>query len=188
MTDWIILRTAPSKTLALAASLAEAGFEAWTPMVARVWREGESRTRKSEVVHGTPGYVFTRSERLAEMLGLSRTPALRYMVWDAELKRMVSRGHPAFTVMPDAVGYAAVSDRELEYLRRAERRDRPKQLTRPYRPGEEIRVIDGPYQGLSGVVAGVYGVHVEIEFPRSNHPVKIPMWMLQHLDELEMAA
>ncbi|MCW1431384.1 transcription termination/antitermination protein NusG [Novosphingobium sp. JCM 18896] len=188
MTDWVILRCAGQSTLRLAESLTEDGYEAWSPRVARHWREGESRTRKTEIVPGTPCYVFARSDRLVDLLALARSPSLGYMKWDPERRRHVSRGHPRFSVMPDSDGYASVTDRELRYLKTAERKDRPKELVRPFLTGEEVKVIDGPYQGLSGTVIRAYGVHVQIEFPRSTLSHKLPMWMLQHAEELEKAA
>lgn len=188
MSDWCILRTASTTTLRLAEGLREAGYEAWTPLVARQWREGESRTRKSEMVPGTLGYVFARYRHLSDLIALSHSPSLGYRVWDAVQRRMVSRGHPKFTVHWDNDRYSTVTDQELNGLRSAERQGMPKEKARPFKAGEHIKVIDGPWQGLFGWVLRVSGVHVKIDFPDSALTPNLPFWQLQHMDELEKAA
>src|SRR5688500_10204211 len=96
---WVILRCSGGSTLKLANSLTEAGYESWSPVetVNRRSREGS----KPEPVRLPlmPSYVFAAADRQQELIELSRSPSLNYRIWDSELKRMVTKGHPYFRLL-----------------------------------------------------------------------------------------
>ena len=102
MDRWVILRTAATSTLRLAGSLGEAGFETWAPV--ETIRRRLPRSAKHEVV-SVPllkSFVFARADRIDDLLALSHSPSLSHQAWDAHLRRMVTKGHPYFRLMPDA--------------------------------------------------------------------------------------
>ena len=58
MSDSIILRTSPSRTLPLAKSLREAGFAVWSPEESRIRRRPRSQREAELSLPIVPGFVF----------------------------------------------------------------------------------------------------------------------------------
>lgn len=178
---WAILRCANCKTLELAASLTDAGFEAWTPVTREVRHVGEQRTREEIAVPLMPGgYVFARADRLADLLDLSHSPSLLYQVWDSEQRRMVVKGHPAFRVFRGG-DHRFIPDRDLEPLRRLELMPRPKRIERTFHVGERVRTDEAGFTGLNGTVLEVRGKTVVVSFGWLEP--EIPTWAVRPLDE-----
>lgn len=176
MADWCILRTAGSSTQRLAESLTEAGFDVWTPIGLIIDRD-DQRTRKERRGPLMPQYVFARANQLHDLLATLRTPALQYRVWDAELQRMVARGHPHFIIVRSVDHYALVSEHELRHIRNAELRDRPKEALRTFAVGEKVRASDDGHVGLTGTVVWSKGRKAKVEFAR-NWIVELETWLL----------
>lgn len=176
--DWCILRTNGGLTLQLARSLGEAGYEAWTPV--EVQRRRARKTLKIEPVELAliPTFVFARAEHLVALIALARSPSLNYRVWDSEKRRMVTKGHPHFSVFRFAGEYQLVPDRALAALRLAERRTAPKTTSQPFRPGDRVKLTEGGFAGLSGVVESIDRTFAMVVFPGFNIAVKIGAWML----------
>jgi len=186
--DWCILRTGGGSTLQLAKSLAEAGYEAWTPV--------ESALKKPKLVEFDPWprklpppkqvtqpmiptFVFARGEHVIDLLKLSRSPALNYRVWDAEQRKMVVRGHPGFSVFCSFDGTPQlIRDRDLDALRLSERRRKPRGKVRPVSIGDRVRLTGGSFEGLRGVVEAVRGKFAEVAFPGFRMPATIGCWLL----------
>lgn len=186
MTDWIILRCSSSSTLRLAESLAEAGFETWTP-VEVVQRRARRSLKRDEVAQAMiPTFVFAEAHRLAELIALSHSPSLNFRVWDTHLRRMVTKGHPPFRVFGKG-GIRPIADRELSHLRLTERRVAPKAMARAYAPGEQVRMTEGGFAGLTGTVDEQKGQYVTVSFPGWSLPVKVAAWVLLP-QEMEQAA
>lgn len=189
MSDWIILRCSGASTLPLAKSLAEAGFSVWTPVERVVVRAGESRTRKKDIQAMTPEWVFAKANHLAELLALTHAPAMVYQAWDADKRQHIAKGHPYFRLLKDGDHFAMVDDRALAYLRLEERKDKPKQKAREFAPGEAVRVTDGAFEGMTGIVESVRAPYVSVLFPRSNYVPKLPFWLLALVEpRMEKAA
>lgn len=162
MTAWCILRTAPSRTLPLAAALTEAGYLAWTPHETRVVRALRCRVRKEVAAPMTPTIVFADYERVPELVAISRMPPSQSM------------GLPSFGVFRYLDAYPRVADRALDALRMAEQRGRPRDQVRTFRSGDEVKFADAGFEGLSGIVRGIAGRYMLVDFPGFNIPVKIP--------------
>ena len=110
---WCILRTSGARTLALAASLNDAGLEAWTPL--RTFKR--LRSGKSSRIDGKritvevdapilPSFVFARIAHLLDLEHASRDPRSR---------------HPAFSVFHHAGRIPVIADRDVAGLQEAER-------------------------------------------------------------------
>jgi hypothetical protein len=172
---WCILRCSGVNTVKLATSLTEAGFEVWTPV-------------EEETTPITASYVFARLHHLQELLALSHSPSLLYQVWDAELKRMVTRGHPYFRLMRGLdpfIPWAVVSDAQVAPLRGLERSKKPRGLVKLIPIGTKVRLDDRGFTGIDGVVVSARGKFVTVQFEGLPFPVdKIPCWQLtETLDE-----
>jgi hypothetical protein len=173
MTDWCILRTAPSRTLGLAKALGEAGFEVWTSIEEQVRRAGRSRKRVEHQAPLTPSFLFARYDRVREPVAMSHSPSQTYQRWDSELRRMVTHGIPHFTVFRHLSAYPRVTDAALEPLRRIERSNKPKSKVRVFKLGEEVRYPDAGFGGLTGKVEGLQGRYAIVVFPGLPIAVKI---------------
>lgn len=180
MTDWCILRCSGTSTLRLADSLTDAGLEAWTPVTREIRRPTGQRTREEVAVPLMSGYVFARSTHLHALLALSRSPVPQYQVWDSDQRRMVTKGHPWFRLF-SAVRF--VPDRELEPLRRLERKPRPQRIERTFAIGERVRTDEAGFIGLTGTVTGVNGKIVTVAFGTWRLEPTFPSWALRPLDE-----
>ncbi len=71
---WCILRTAGSRTLPLARSLAEAGVNAWTPTAIADRRRGRSRVRVEAEAAILPTFVFAPANLVDALLDLESAP------------------------------------------------------------------------------------------------------------------
>lgn len=171
MGDWCILRCAASRTLALAESLTEAEFEVWTP----VQRKDGTKDEVEPMIHT---FVFANADRLMDLVALSRSSALTYRRWNSDKRRMVSVGHPPFSVFQDFGKFARVPDAALSPLRAAERRRKPRGQVRSYRIGDHVKLVEGAYEGLRGVIEAVAGKQAVVAFPGFVRSATIPMWML----------
>lgn len=179
--EWIILRTSGSTTLQLARTLAEAGFVVWSP-IERTQRR-HRKTLKREEVEGPlmPSFVFAGSQHRSDLLNLARSPALNYRVWDTEQRRMVTKGHPHFSLFRFGGEVPTVSDRSLAHLRAAERRTAPNEPAKVFTVGERVKLTEGGFVGLSGQVEEVVGKFAMVAFPGFPVAVKISTWLL-HTD------
>jgi hypothetical protein len=113
-TDWCILWTSAARTLPLAASLGEAGLEAWTP-TRIVKRPAPGHRRRLHMgqrpvfvevpVPILPGFVFLRARHLDDALRIIATPF---------------NTHPAFDVLRLGERIPEVGDGQVAGLREAE--------------------------------------------------------------------
>lgn len=171
---WCILRMSPSRTLAVADALKEAGYDVWTPAEVTTRRVGLARKQVSVPAPLLPSFVFARYDRLAELIAFSRAPALTFEVFDTELRRMVTKGCPFFRVFRHEGKYPSVDDRALDALRLAEQRGKPIAKARVFQPGEAVKCPDAGFDGLTGVVTTTRGRHALVCFEGFAIPISIP--------------
>lgn len=145
---WIILRTSASKTLRLAETLREDGFDVWTPSQKRSQRVPRRNGFHNVVTPIIPTFLFARVWHLVDLLELAAMP---------ERPRRGAGGrkpaHPAFRVFRDSDSerIPVVGDAEIRPLRQAERRSASRRPGR-YEPGDAVKVTDGIYGGIVGEV------------------------------------
>lgn len=170
---WCILRTAGAGTLGVASSLDDAGYETWTPKGMATKRVGRERRRVDQVTALMPTFVFARYDRLADLVEMSRSPAQTYQVWDKDQRRMVTRGCPFFRVFRHGTLYPAVTERELDRLRIAERRNQSVKVVRIMERGERVRYPNSGFDGLVGVVEEVKGSYAFVTFEGFDFEIKV---------------
>lgn len=135
--DWCILRTAGRHTIPLMETLRADGFTAWTPIEVQRVRKPRSPAKLTRTVAMTPSFVFARTDRLAALLALS----------NAHRKRQ-----PDFSVFHFQNAIPMIADIELEALRSMELKAAPKEKRPQYEKGATVRVPEGPFAGMSGIV------------------------------------
>lgn len=172
-TDWCIVRTAGAGTLGVHDALVEAGYDAWTPVGTVIKRVGRERDRVEQRAALLPTFAFVRYDRLPDLLDLARSPGQVCQVWDSEARRMVAKGMPHFSVFRYGKGYPAVTDRELDRLRQIERRGKPVDQVRIFRPDEDVRYPSLGFEGLIGKVERVKGRYAFVSFSGFDVPVKV---------------
>ena len=164
---WLILRMSGPRTLAVADSLKDAGFDAWTPVGSSSKRKSRKPGVEAKPVPVMPTYVFARDHHLHDLL--------------AEASRPVS-SHPAFSVFRWDGRIPLIADRSLDYLRRGEarylRRVREGQPVKQFAAGESVQLSEGGFAGLSGMVETSKGKYTLVCFPGFNTPIKVATLLL----------
>ena len=169
--SWCILRMASADTLKVARSLTEAGLHVWTPIEKRTGRKPRTRTPFDKDVPLMPCYAFGRAEHTSELLRLAMIP---------------NRQHPRFTVVHHKGGIPLIADRELDALRHEEQRSRSlfERLKRrglkgpKIKRGTIVRMSDGAFAGLSGVVEDQAGQYTLVSIEGFHEPIKIASLLL----------
>lgn len=162
-TRWIILRTSGRCTLGLATSLKRAGYDVWTPAQTSTFRAPRTNAKREVTLPIIPTFVFARADRLLDLLDLADSP---------------TKGHDEFSVFHYFGRIPLLADRELEALRSEETRAVPKRKRKVYSKGERVRIPEGSFAGMSGVVQQSDGSHVLVSFGGSMR-VKIASFLLR---------
>lgn len=178
---WCILRTSGRHTLRLAASLAEDGFEVWTPIEVQK-RAKPSMNAKFEVrVAILPSFVFARSEHLIDLIQLAGATHKPRRGAGMRLPSL-----PDFRVMRCAQMIPFVRDVDLQELRRLETRRRPRQKAQSFARGARVKAAPEAmgYGGLIGEVIQSNSSITAVCFSNAalGNRVKIPTFLLS-LDE-----
>lgn len=164
---WFILRTAGPRTLSVADSLKEGGFDVWTPVGAASKRKPRKPGVQAKPVAVMPTYVFAREHHLHALLRLAVQPA---------------SSHPPFSVFRWDGRIPLIADRSLEYLRRGEarflRRMKEGQPLRNFAAGERVQVAEGGFAGMSGMVETSRGKFTLVCFPGFSMPIKVATLLL----------
>lgn len=163
MTRWCILRTAGPRTLLLVDSLNRHGVRAWTPTTTA--RRRKSRRSPSFVVRQAamlPTFVFADADHLGELCRYERSPV---------------SPHPPYSVFRYYHRAPLVGDAAIEALRMFERQAVPKAERRTVPVGSTIRLPDGPFAGLDGIVQASDGGYTLVAFG-GRMEVKIETFIL----------
>lgn len=176
--NWCILTCSNCKTLDLVASLIDAGFDAWSPVETVSIRARKGQKREEVRRPLIASFVFAKADRLLDLLELSHSPSLNYRIWDADLRRMVTRGHPYFRVFPRSGDPKFVPDAQLDHLRKLEQRRRPKGKPRAFDKGAAVRITEGGFAGLNGVIEECRGDYATVTISDWAIPVHIATWLL----------
>lgn len=177
---WCILRTGGPKTLPLAASLAAAGIDAWTPTA--VLRQ-KARSKRKAVEHAapiTPTFVFVRATHLPDLAAILAAP---------------KNPHPGFSIFQWAGRFPLIADRDIAGLREEEavasvatatrrraeaviaQRGEKDALRRVIPTGHEVAPRTGLFAGMTGVVESSNRKVAWVNFGGSMR-FKIDTWLL----------
>jgi len=161
---WCVLRMAGPRTLLVAESLGEAGFEVWTPVeMRRHHRRAGKKGTVTKKLPIMPTFVFAHNRHQDDLAAITRMPV---------------SPHPPFSLFQYLDRIVTVRDSELQRLRDVEIRalPKPKQPTLPV--GTKVKPEQGPYTGLSGeVVASKNGICL----------VFFGGWMTVEIETLQLA-
>ncbi len=145
--NWCILRTSAARTLKLARSLGDAGFDVWTPTETKTVRVGRHRERRERPAPIAPTFVFARADRLADLVRARSLPG---------------SPHPAFSIFRHAGRVPLIADRDIAALHvaedraaaAAERARRKAQASQHpvFAVGERVQVKQPAFAGMTGVV------------------------------------
>lgn len=175
--DWCILRTAGPRTLPLAASLAAAALDVWTPRQVITRRRGRLREKVEIDTPMMPTFVFARARHLsslATIIGMPISP------------------HPPFSLFRFDGRIPLVADRDIAHVREVEERAAwvaAKKQPAPFTAGQDVRVAEGAASGLSGIVETCDGQFALIAFG-GNFRMKIATFLLRtdEVHDVQMAA
>jgi transcription antitermination factor NusG len=170
---WCILRTKSRHTQRLARTLAEDGFDVWTPTEVRTMRVPRMNVRREVTLPLMPSYVFAKAVHLIDLIQLAAMPAKprrgRYCHEPA---------HEDFNVMRCFGGIPTVSDSDLAQLRALEAKRTPrKKAERSFAAGATVRVEGGSFGGMTGTVERSDRGHTLVCFS-DRYQVKIPTSLL----------
>lgn len=144
--------------MAVAQSLRDAGYEAWAPTKVIQKRRPRSTQRREVTLAVLPGYVFAKAVHLTDLL--------------VEASRPVSR-FPKFTVFRYCGRIPLVSERSLDNLRKIERRNTPEKAARQFKKGEAVRITEGGFAGMTGVVKVAKGRYTLVLVDGFANPIRI---------------
>lgn len=139
-TKWCILRTSPGRTITVVRSLEQAGIEVWTPVEVIKQRIPRSHKTFAREIPIMPTFAFARARHLGELLRICAAPVSE---------------HPPFSVFRHAGRFPFIADADVVSLRLAEERKlkaRLRETKREFAPGAAVKVPDGPFAGMSGIV------------------------------------
>jgi hypothetical protein len=162
---WCILRTSGPSTLRLAASLVEAGMDAWAPETIVTRRVGRSRERVEKPAAILPTFVFAKAMHIGEL---------------QRCRSMLVNPHPSFSIFRHMGRYPIVAEREIATLRAEEekaKRTVAKRTRRTVPLGSKITVTEGAFAGLTGVVERSDGKSTLVCFG-GGFSVSIAAWLL----------
>lgn len=163
VSEWIILRTSGRNTLGLLEDLTRAGFDVWTPVRVERKRAPRSNARYEIKQAMMSTYVFAKSHHVEDL---------------CELAKMTQKDCPDFSVFHYLDRIPVVADRELDPLRMTEARMVPRKKARTFNSGELVRVQEGPFTGMTGMVEHGDGKYTLVLFGRTA--VKIHTFLLRN--------
>lgn len=151
--DWCIVRTSPGRTLPVARSLQQAGFDAWSPAQTITRRKPRTKEVREIAVPIMPTFVFVRASQLHELARVLALPV---------------NPHPGFSLFRYHGRYPLLADQDVASLRAAEEKARKAGLKKNHRHafpvGQAVQVKEGVGAGLSGIVEGGDGSFALVAF------------------------
>lgn len=162
MSDWCILRTSGKHTLDLASTLALDGYSVWTPSRTQGRRLPRTRAQIEIPAPLLPSFVFAAARYVSDLLVLSDIPRKR---------------QPDFSVFHYMRRIPLILDSELAGLRNEEARAIPKNRRRHLAKNDVVRIEDGAFAGMSGIVQYDSGKYAMVLF--GGMAVKIATFLLR---------
>lgn len=170
---WCVLRTKSRHTLRLTQSLAEDGFEVWTPVETRTMRIPRMNVRREVRLPIMPSYIFAKAHHLIDLIMLASLSVKPRR--GAGLRKPA---HEDFRVMRCPNGIPAVSDDDLSNLRKIEAKRTPlKKAAKAFHSGDPVKVEGGSFGGMFGIVERGDNTHTLVCF-KDRFLVKIPTCIL----------
>ena len=176
--NWYALYTRPNAERQVTAALHERGIEVFLPTVRkhhrRRWQEGLPAPRAARQAGPLfPCYLFARVD--LDRVGYSA------VAWTPGLRRMVAFGDKPAVVPEEAI--------EMIRQRLAEVEGQGGLPAHGFKPGDEVRLKDGPLLGLHAIFEGPMGpverVRVLIRFLGEANRAEVPVADLERVPVIE---
>lgn len=182
---WCILRTRGRSTLRLAETLADDGYEVWTPVETRKIQIPRANVKRSVRLAIMPSYVFAKAHHLFDLIMLADQPVKGRVGWEKGYRRDKDGNelepHADFDVMRCPSGIPMVTDAQLTALKDLEAKLTPKEkrkAERTFAPGVSVKVMGGgSFAGMSGKVERSDYCHTVVCF-NDRYLVKIDTCIL----------
>ncbi len=185
---WLILRTAGGKTLRLAETLREDGYEAWSPTETRTIRVPRMNARRTVKLPIMPTYVFARAHHLVDLLELAAMPVKPRCFVPVEEDAERPAPHANFSVLHVHDKIPVVTDLSLDGLRHIEFKRTPrKKALEALKPGSEVAIEGGSFGGLRGKVERSDTAYTLVSF-EGSFPVKISTGLFERNELGELLA
>jgi transcription antitermination factor NusG len=169
--DWFILRCAGRSTLPLAKTLAEDGFEVWTPVRTQTIRVPRMNVRREVKLPLLPSFVFARAEHMVDLIALEKRPGRHH-------EFTVFRMLPRYFSWLYAPRLPTIRDKDLEPLRLSEQRAVPKKDQPRFDRGARVRAHSGVFEGMRGKVERCRDGKVQVIFEGGSKRWEIPAFLL----------
>lgn len=167
--SWCILQCAGANTLKLFEALIGEGLSAWTPLRWNVARMPVTRARYDKPVPMMPGYVFGDVGHIDQLVRLS---AMRRRDFPRFRFLESASGRQFTPLVPDS---ELASVRERETHLRAVFEGEKRKGDKPPKPGlgVEVKMPEGPFGGLNGVVERTKGRDTVVDIPGLPFQLKV---------------
>lgn len=169
--DWLVIRCHPANTLKLAEELQRASLAAWVPKVVTMVRGRHARLPRRVLRPLLPSFVFVPQGQAAAL---------------AKRQANVYQGQVRFRPFRVNGRNVTVRDAQLSPLRMIELqlsgdpKARAAQPTvMPFKVGETVRVLEGPFSNRIGVVEGWDGVYCQVAFKLSTAKFRLPPFLIE---------
>ena len=169
--EWFILRCASADTLKVARQLEKRGFDVWTPIERKYGRKPRTRAHFDKEFALMPSYLFAAVYDLPSLQTLADLP---------------TSDTPRFTLFRYAGGVPLIADKELNELRsheselqrKYELRVRSGKKGPKFDAGQIVRVKEGGFAGLDGIVQGQQGQFTLVSVNGFASTIKIASCLL----------
>lgn len=143
MANWYALRVSYGRVLKMAAMFDEAGIECFVPMCRKkIEKDGQKMTVVAPAVSNLCFVHVERSVLDEFLMSLGEDRPVHY-IWDKATRQpIIVKDKP----MQDFIQVSRVMSDEVLYL---------KDISDKLRQGQKVRVVDGPFKGVEGVVVRV---------------------------------
>lgn len=178
---WIILTTAGQRTLRLAESLAEDGFEVWTPKRTGLFRVPRANFKRKVTLPLLPGFIFAAAHHDQDLLELAAMP-----VKPRRGEGLSKPAHDGFSVFRFLDSIPEIADEDLEPLRMAEKPAVERRRFGRLANGSDVRITGGSFEGLTGTVekSGKGYAIVWVSLFGRHHRAKISTFILQPVESI----
>lgn len=170
--SWCILRMASADTLRVFKALQGAGYDVWTPVEKRTKRMPRTRVPFDKEIALMPSYVFGSTAHLDEFQVMAMMPG---------------KDTPRFSMFRYQGGIPLIGEAQLAALRAEEARChsvfeklRRRGIKGPtFSRGDAVRLTEGGFAGMSGVVEDTRGRFTLVSFAGYHAPIQIASLLLQ---------
>lgn len=172
--SWLILRMASVDTLRSVDALTRTGCNVWTPIERQAKRRPRMRGVVEKSIAMMPSYAFGHVDHLHELLRLSTGTR-------QDMPRFSIFHHHGCIPLIAENALAPLRDEQSRKDRLFERIRRQGVKAAFFPSGSAVRINDGGFEGLSGIVEDTKGQFTLVSFEGYHSPIKIASLLLDEI-------